>query len=77
VSDASGNANPGPVHVYVDDTLITAPGLERIKKALVACIEAIFVALGKPDTRVRQCPLAIDKWIGLLVSHEKIVLGLV
>ena len=54
VLDADGNKNPVPAHIYVDDALVADPGLERIKKALVACIEAIFVVLGKPDTRVRQ-----------------------
>ena len=76
VLDANGNENPVPAHIYVDDTLVAAPGLECIKKALVACIEAIFVVLGKPDTRMRQCPLATDKWIRMLISHEKIMLGL-
>jgi len=40
-------------------------------------IEAIFVVMGKPDTAVQQCPLAMDKWIALLVSHRQIVLGLI
>ena len=77
VLDANGNENPVPAPIYVDDALVAAPGLERIKKALVACIEAIFVVLGKPDTHVRQCPLVMDKWTGMLISHKKIMLGLV
>ena len=44
--NANGNENPVPAHIYVDDALVAAPGLDRIKKALVACIEAIFVVLG-------------------------------
>jgi hypothetical protein len=34
---------------------------------LAALIEAIFVVMGKPDTTVRQCSLAMDKWEELIV----------
>ena len=44
---------------------------------MTAMIEAIFTVMGQPDTRVRQCPLAIDKWMELIVGHEQVMLGLV
>jgi len=77
VLNTNKNENLVSAHIYVDDALVAAPGRKRIKKAHVACIDAIFFVLGKPDTHVRQCPLAMDKWIGMLISHKKIMLGLV
>ena len=47
-----------------------------MERALLACIEAIFVVMGRPQPEVRQCPLAMDKWTGMRVSHKAILLGL-
>ncbi len=33
-------------------------------------------SLGKPDRRVRQCPLALDKWAELIVAPRQRMLGL-
>jgi hypothetical protein len=44
---------------------------------LAALIKAIFVVLGKPDTPVRQCPLAMDKWEELIIGAVQTMLGLV
>ena len=44
---------------------------------LAALIEAISVVMGKPDTTVRQCPLAMDKWEELIVGPVQMMLGLV
>jgi hypothetical protein len=44
---------------------------------LAALIEAIFVIMGAPDTRVRQCPLAMDKWVDLVVAPRQRMLGLI
>jgi hypothetical protein len=45
---------------------------------LAALIEAIFVSMGKPDTTVRQCPLAMDKWLELVVApKQRRMLGLI
>ncbi len=40
---------------------------------LAALIEAIFVIMGTPDTTVRQCPLALDKWLDLIVGSRKAI----
>ena len=47
-----------------------------MERALLACIEAIFVVMGQPQPEVRQCPLAMDEWTGMRVSHKAILLGL-
>ena len=39
-------------------------------------IEAIFVVLGLPNLDIRQCPLALDKWIKLIVGPIQTFLGL-
>ena len=44
---------------------------------LAALIEAIFDVMGTPDTTVRQCPLAMDKWMDLVVAPKQRMLGLV
>ena len=44
---------------------------------LAALIEALFVILGAPDTRVRQCPLALDKWLELIVASRQRMLGVI
>jgi hypothetical protein len=36
---------------------------DEMELRLAALIEAIFVIMGTPDTTVRQCPLALDKWL--------------
>jgi hypothetical protein len=35
-----------------------------------------FILCGRPDVARRPCPLAQDKWVGIRVAHEKILLGL-
>ncbi len=44
---------------------------------LAALIEALFVIMGAPDTRVRQCPLALDKWWELIVASRQRLLGVI
>ncbi len=36
-----------------------------------------LVVMGEPDTMVRQCPLAMDKWEELFVRPVQTMLGLV
>jgi len=43
---------------------------------LAAMIEAIFVVLGEPDITVCQCPLAMDKWLDLIVKPIQTMIGL-
>jgi hypothetical protein len=33
--------------------------------------------MGKPNVAVRQCPLAMDKWLELVIGPEQTMLGLI
>ena len=44
---------------------------------LAVLLEAIFVIMGTPDTTVRQCPLALDKWLYLIVASRQRMLGVI
>jgi hypothetical protein len=48
--------------IYVDAALLLRHSKVQILMNLATLIEAIFVVMGKLDTAVRQCPLAMDKW---------------
>jgi hypothetical protein len=48
-----------------------------MEQVLASLIEAIFVVMGAPDTSVRQCSLAMDKWEKLQVTPIQTMLGLV
>ena len=48
-----------------------------MKMALAAAIKAVFVIMGKPNTWLRQCPLAMDRWMLLIVAEYQLVLGLI
>ncbi len=56
--------------MYVDDALMLALDVDHRKMVLAALIEAIFVVMGEPDVAVRQCPLAMDKWLELVGAHH-------
>ena len=76
VVDEEGRQMPIPNFIYVDDCLLAC--IRRYTRHfLAACIEAIFVVLGRPDTTRRHCPLALDKWTGMNVGHRAILLGLI
>ena len=48
VLNAKGEPHPTPVFIYLDDCLI-AEVRSRMERALLACIEAIFVVMGRPQ----------------------------
>ena len=48
-----------------------------MEMALPALIEAIFVVMGDPDTAIRQCPLALDKWVEMIAGPIQTMLGLI
>ncbi len=48
-----------------------------MKVVLAATIKAIFMVMGKPDVMVRQCPLAMDKWLELVIGPKQTMLGLI
>lgn len=76
VLDSNGREKPPPTYIYVDDALQACVGVSRMKKALAACIEAIFTVMGEPDVERRQLHLAIDKWAGAKVGPQQLILGL-
>jgi hypothetical protein len=51
--------------------------VDHMKMVLVATMEAIFVAMGTLDVVVRQCPLAMDKWLELVIGPKQTMLGLI
>jgi hypothetical protein len=50
--------------------------VDHMKMVLAAMIKAIFVVMGEPDVAVRQCPLAMDKWLELVIEPKETMLGL-
>jgi hypothetical protein len=74
---AAGNHMNLPARIYVDNALMLALDVDHMKMVQAATIEAIFMVMGKPDVAVRQCPLAMDKWIELVISPKQTILGLI
>ena len=66
---------PIPIFIYVDDCLI-AEVRSQMERALLTCLEAIFVVMGRPQISVRRFQLAMDQWVEIMVSHEVTLLGL-
>jgi hypothetical protein len=66
-----------PTRIYVDDALMLALDVDHMKMILAATIQATFVAMGKPDVMVRQCLLAMDKWLELVIGPRQTMLGLI
>jgi hypothetical protein len=75
--DAQGNRVKLLARIYVDDTLVLALSKCHMMQVLAALIKAIFVIMGKPDTTIQQCPLAMDKWLKLIVTPKQRMLGLI
>ncbi len=77
IMDDAGNWIDLPARIYVDDALMLALNADHMKMVLAATIEAIFIVMGKPDIAVRQCPLAMDKWLELVIGPKQTMLGLI
>jgi hypothetical protein len=77
IIDDAGNRIDLPVLIYVDNALMLALDIEHIKRVLAARIEAIFVVMGEPNVAVRQCPLAMDKWLEQVIGPKQTMLGLI
>jgi hypothetical protein len=76
-SEAHGNRAKLPARIYVDDALMLALSRGHMEQVLAALIKAIFAIMGKPDTTVCQCPLAMDKWLELVIAPKQRMLGLI
>jgi hypothetical protein len=48
-----------------------------MKMVLAATIKGIFVVMGEPNVAVRQCLLAMDKWLELVIGPKQTMLGLI
>jgi hypothetical protein len=66
-----------PARIYVDDALLLGLSRGQMELRLAVLIEAIFVIMGTPDTAVCQCPLALNKWLELIVASRQKMLGLI
>ncbi len=75
--EAHGNRAKLPARIYVNDALMLTLSRCHMEQVLAALIEAIFAIMGKPDTTVCQCPLAMDKWLELVVAPKQRILGLI
>jgi hypothetical protein len=75
--DDSGNRIYFPARIYVKDALILALNIDHMKMDLAAMIEAIFIIMGEPDVVVRQCPLAMNKWLESVINPKQTMLGLI
>ncbi len=76
IDDAKNRINL-PTCIYVNNALMLALDDDHIKMVLAAKIEAIFVAMGEPNVKVRQCSHAMDKWLELVISPKQTMLGLI
>jgi hypothetical protein len=77
IIDDAGNRIDLPARIYVDDTLMLALDVDHMKMVPAATIKAIFAVMGKPNVVVRKCPLAMDKWLELVIGPKKTMLGLI
>ncbi len=77
IMDDAGNRIDLPARIYVNDALMIALDVDHMKMVLAATIEATFIVMGKPDIAVRQCPLAMDKWLELVIGPKQTMLGLI
>jgi hypothetical protein len=48
-----------------------------MKMVLAAMINSIFAVMSEPNVLVRQCPLAMDKWLELIIGPKQTMLGLI
>jgi hypothetical protein len=77
IMDDAGNRIDLPARIYVDNALMLALNADHMKMVLAATIKAIFIVMGDPDVAVRQCPLAMDKWLELVIGPKQTMLGLI
>ena len=74
---ADGTKKNLPAQINVDNALLLGHSKWQIMMKLATLIEAIFVVIGEPDTTIRHCPLAMDKWEELVIGPVQTMLGLV
>ena len=77
VLDKTGAPKKWPARIFVDDSMLLAIGRHLMDMALAVLIKAIFVIMGKPETTIRRCPLALDKWAEMVPGPTQTMLGLI
>ena len=77
IMDDAGKRRDLPAHIYVNNALMLALDADHMKMVLAATTKAIFIVMGEPDVAVRQCPLAMDKWLELVIRPKQTMLGLI
>ena len=75
IKNPDGTEKPSPHHIYVDDDLM-GDIRRRLVHTLVAAIQSVFIIMGFPETFLRPCAMALDKWKLLSVNHTLVFLGL-
>jgi hypothetical protein len=77
IMDDAGNRIDLSAPMYVNNVLMLALNVAHMKMVLAATIEAIFIVMGKLDVAVMQCPLAMEKWLELVIGPKQTMLGLI
>jgi hypothetical protein len=62
---------------FIADLPLLAVNRAHMETVMAEAIEAIFVVVGKPEVAVRQCSLAMDKWLELVIGPRQTMLGLI
>jgi len=75
VRQADGTPVNTPHNMYVDDNLI-AEIPARMKQAMAASIEALFILMGFPEPQKRRIAICMEKFIAAMCSYEKQQLGI-
>ncbi len=75
--DDAGHPADLPACIYVDDAIMLSSNANHMNMVLAAMIESFFVMMGESEEEVHQCPLAMDKWMELVISPRQTVLGLI
>ena len=70
VLDSLGDQISHLARIWVGDALIAALGVMTVKITLAAVIETLSVVLGHPNLKQRQYPLAMDKWLNIIVAEQ-------
>ncbi len=76
IINENGNYLDLPARIHVNNALMLAVIRAYIEMVLAMAIEAIFVMMGKPEVVARQCPLAMGKWLELVIVPKQNMLVL-
>eukprot|EP00957_Ditylum_brightwellii_P172644 13142293-Ditylum_brightwellii.AAC.1 len=72
--DSNGNPVPTPHNMYVHDNLI-ADIRPRMKQAMSASIETLFILIGYPEPHRRRNAVYMEKYLAAQFAYEEKQLG--